>query len=99
MKISLLAAAAGRANIHPLTDLIIRTWYEVRGGAIDAAFSNPQAAPPPTESEFKIVVTVLENLVENMLLQDSTLDMLDTAALPPSPCGRCTGGSKYSILG
>lgn len=68
-----VGSAAGVVNIHPLTDLIIRTWYEVQNGTIDAAFSDPAAAPPPTETELAVMVSVIKDLVSQWLV-DAGLD-------------------------
>ncbi|MEW6683990.1 MAG: hypothetical protein AB1451_13915 [Nitrospirota bacterium] len=73
---------AGTVNVHPLTDLIIRTWYEVQGDTIDAAFADPTAAPPPSDTELQVIVSVVENLVKKWLvdagLDPAQFDMLTT---------------------
>lgn len=51
------------ANITPLTDLIIRSWYEVQGVAPASAFEDPAAAPPPTPLQVQTIAqTVLQVL-------------------------------------
>ncbi|NKE73776.1 carboxypeptidase-like regulatory domain-containing protein [Candidatus Manganitrophus noduliformans] len=69
-----VGSAAGVVNIHPLTDLIIRTWYEVQNGAVDTAFSDPAAAPPPTATELAVIVSVIKDLVSKWLV-DAGLDL------------------------
>lgn len=74
--------AAGTVNIHPLTDLIIRTWYDVQSISIDTAFANPAAAPPPSATELGVIASVIEKLVQKWLvaanLNTVTFDLFTT---------------------
>src|SRR5581483_9169596 len=59
--------AAGTVNIHPLTDLIVRAWYEAQGKTADAAFADPAGNPPPTATEVAVVASVVEKVVAKWL--------------------------------
>lgn len=67
--ISADANATTTINITPLTDMIIRTWYQVQGTSVDTAFSNPATNPPPTPTEVKVISTVVQNVAEGWLQQ------------------------------
>jgi hypothetical protein len=58
------ADTASTVNITPLTDLIIRTWYDVQGVPIDTAFANPVANPPPSPTVVAVISSVVKNLVQ-----------------------------------
>ncbi len=69
-----VATVAGVANLHPLTDLILRTWYGVEGTDLGAAFANlGPSTPVPTALE----VGLLEGLVRRAVqkwLEDRGID-------------------------
>jgi len=44
-------ATASVANLTPVTDLIVRSWYAVQGMAADAAFADPVGAPAPSRQQ------------------------------------------------
>lgn len=58
----------GTANVHPLTDLIIRTWYDVQNVPIDTAFANPVASPPPSANELGVIASVIKKLVQKWIV-------------------------------
>ena len=69
------ANATATINIHPLTDLIIRSWYSTQGVAIDTAFGSPvgpNAPPPPTE------VRLIGNVMVQMAQLWLTKNGIDT---------------------
>jgi hypothetical protein len=51
-------------NVHPFTDLIIRTWYEVQGTTVESVFDAPTTDPPAPSAE---QVAVIASLVKDML--------------------------------
>jgi hypothetical protein len=57
-------AEAGVVNVHPFTDLIIRTWYEVQGTTVESVFDAPTTDPPAPSAE---QVAVIASLVKDML--------------------------------
>ncbi len=64
------AAISGTANIHPLTDPIMRTWFKVQGLDIDSAFSNygsSTSVPVPSETEVNIIKAVVQEVVQDLL--------------------------------
>lgn len=63
-----VGTGAGTVNIHPLTDLIVHTWYEAQGTTADAAFADPTANPPPTAKEVDVITTVVEKVVDKWLV-------------------------------
>ncbi len=66
-------------NITPLTDMIVRTWYNVQGSSADTAFGNPALNPPPTPTEVKVIATVVGNLMQSALQAAG----VDTASFNP----------------
>ena len=59
------AKTATVINVHPFTDLVIRSWYGAQGKSIDTAFENPAAAPAPGPGAVQILanqITQMEQL-------------------------------------
>lgn len=71
-------------NITPLTDLIVRSWYEVQGIAPAAAFADPASAPAPTPLQVRTIAqTVLQVLQLALDRNDAGIaDALDFIAKP-----------------
>jgi hypothetical protein len=57
-------APANVANLTPLTDLIVRSWYAMQGVAVDTAFANPSAAPPPTAQQTTAVANAVLSVMQ-----------------------------------
>ena len=57
-------AATTVANLTPLTDLIVRSWYSVQGVPVDSAFANPAAAPPPSQQQTSIIADAVLSLMQ-----------------------------------
>jgi len=57
-------ATATVANLTPLTDLIVRSWYSVQGVPVDTAFANPAAAPPPSQQQTSIIADAVLSLMQ-----------------------------------
>lgn len=57
-------AATTVANLTPLTDLIVRSWYSVQGVPVDNAFANPSAAPPPSQQQTSIIADAVLSLMQ-----------------------------------
>lgn len=60
-------APATVANLTPLTDLIVRSWYSVQGVPVDAAFANPAAAPPPSQQQTSIIADAVLSVIQRAL--------------------------------
>jgi hypothetical protein len=58
------AGSAIVANLTPLTDLIVRSWYSVQGVSADTAFANPAVAPPPTQQQARSVAEVVLSVMQ-----------------------------------
>jgi hypothetical protein len=58
------ANAASTVNVTPLTDLIIRSWYDAQTVSIDDAFAAPGANPPPAPSALAVINSVVKNTVQ-----------------------------------
>lgn len=56
-------------NITPLTDLIIRSWYEVQGDSVDTAFADPATYPAPSPVEVQVISNVVQNMMQLWLNQ------------------------------
>ncbi|MEW6684351.1 MAG: hypothetical protein AB1451_15750 [Nitrospirota bacterium] len=69
-----IGETAGTVNIHPLTDLIIRTWYEVQNTTIDAAFAGTGSVDPPSPTELSVIEGVVEQMVQSWLTTIAGID-------------------------
>lgn len=59
-----IATAAGTANVHPFTDMIVRNWYAVQGSNVDSAFNAAGALPtPPTAND----IVTMEHVVRQVI--------------------------------
>lgn len=56
-------------NVTPLTDLIIRSWYEVQAVDVDTAFGAPATYPAPSPQAVDVIATVVRNMVQLWLDQ------------------------------
>ena len=56
--------AATTVNVTPLTDLVVRTWYNVQGVSVDTAFAAPVTYPPPSPTTVAVICTVVQNVVQ-----------------------------------
>lgn len=63
-----IGTSTGVVNIHPLTDMIIRAWYETQGTTVGTAFGNVAANPPPSAAQLNVIKQVVENLVDDWLV-------------------------------
>lgn len=76
------ADQSGVINITPVTDLMVRMWYGVRGATPDAAFANPAAHPAPQMSELTVLNKTLTGVLGDSLsragLDPAKFDMVAT---------------------
>jgi chitodextrinase len=64
------ASDTGTVNIHPFTDLIIRSWYKAKGSDIDTDFVGTEPlASPPTASEIATIEAVIRSILSTWLTQ------------------------------
>lgn len=61
------SAASKVANLTPLTDLIVRSWYAVQGTAADAAFADTVAAPAPSQQQAESVASAVLAVMQRPL--------------------------------
>jgi len=63
------ASAEGTANIHPLTDPILRVWFRVKGptGNIDNDFITATPFTLPTANEIAFIKAILTSIVRDFL--------------------------------
>jgi hypothetical protein len=52
------------ANLTPLTDLIVRSWYSLQGKLVDDAFANPAAAAPPSQQQTSIIADAVLSVMQ-----------------------------------
>jgi len=64
-----VGSAAGVVNIHPFTDLIIQTWYKVKGTTIEAGFNDPVGNPPPDVTAVQTIAEVTKEVIEIWLVE------------------------------
>ena len=67
------ASTTSIINVNPLTDLIIRSWYQVQGANIDTAFTTPSTNPPPTPDQVQLISNVVVD-VTALWLQQAGVD-------------------------
>lgn len=69
-------------NIHPLTDVIIRQWYEAQGQTVESAFTSSTVPAPPTATQINSFTSEFVNLVAKWLtdngLDHTTFDLITT---------------------
>jgi len=80
-------------NVDPLTDLIIRTWYQVKGENVDTAFANPTGSPPPTPTEVKVVNDVVLVVVQ-LWLENEGVDTTDLNLISAPFAANSSGRDK-----
>lgn len=68
-----VATAAGTANIHQFTDLIIRNWYKVQGSSVETAFNSSGAISVPTVTEINTIEATVRQII-SAWLQSAGLD-------------------------
>ena len=77
-------AAPSVVNITPLTDLVVRSWYQVQSTPVtaDAAFADPVANPPPEPGVVAVIENVVRQIVGNLLnsngVDPATLNLIST---------------------
>lgn len=76
------ADQAGNMNITPLTDLMVRLWYQAHATTAEAAFANPAAHPVPQAAELATlnhaVVGMLANTLASQGLDPGKFNMIAT---------------------
>lgn len=79
---SLGSQGGGVVNIHPLTDLIVGTWYKLHGKSVVDAFSNPAEDPAPDRGEVAALSIAIRQIVQAWLesngLDPSQFDLIST---------------------
>jgi hypothetical protein len=56
------ASVSTTINVHPYSDLVVRSWYSAQGVPVDTAFADPMSTPAPDPS----TVQILQNTVTSM---------------------------------
>ena len=67
------ANSTATINVTPLTDLIIRSWYGVKGANVDDAFAGPAANPPPSPDAVELISRVVVQVAQ-LWLADAGVD-------------------------
>lgn len=63
-----VGSAVGVVNIHPFTDLIIQTWYEVQGKTVEAGFADPVTNPAPDTTTVQTIAKVVKEVIQTWLV-------------------------------
>jgi len=78
-----VASKSGTVNIHPLTDLIVRNWFKVRGRDVELEFDdNAELFNPPSEVEINAVKQALAAILSelfNVFGMPDSFDMINSA--------------------
>ena len=80
--VSAEASADTVVNVTPLTDLILRTWYDVQGVDVAAAFAAPVADPPPSPQAVEVIGQVVQRIVQLWLDQAGVSGDFDIISTP-----------------
>jgi hypothetical protein len=59
LSVSTDANRTATINVTPLTDLVVRSFYGLKGQSADGAFADPARSPPPSPAQVKQVAQVL----------------------------------------
>lgn len=62
-----LGTGAGVVNIDPLTDAMLRAWYQAHGTTVENAFANPRAQAAPDAEALKSLNAALTTLLAKAL--------------------------------
>jgi len=73
-----VAMSAGTANIHPLTDLVVRNWYSVKGHDIAYEFNRTESASPlPQANEISATESAFKGILETGLGEYGIVNSFD----------------------
>jgi hypothetical protein len=61
-------------NVDPLTDLIVHSWYALRGVSADAAFADPVTNPPPSAASVQVLNQMVTDVVRPSLKSAGVTD-------------------------
>lgn len=64
LSVSASAEPAATINVTPLTDLLVRSWFNLSATSADTAFENPATASLPTPRQVLDIAQVLVNLLQ-----------------------------------
>lgn len=76
------AAQAGTANVHPLTDMMLRLWYQAQTADVDTAFDDPVSYPAPGATALQMMSWTVEDMVSHWLRQAGVDPSFDLIATP-----------------
>ncbi len=78
-----IGTQAGNVNIHPFTDLIIGSWYLIKGLEVSDAFAAMGSSTPvPTQPEVSTLAIIAKDIIQRWLtdqgLNPQTFDLITT---------------------
>lgn len=84
LSVSTSANPTATLNITQLTDLVVRSWYDVQGQSGDTAFTNPATLPPPSPQQVQSIAQFLLGLLQLAITANGApiTDPLDLIAKP-----------------
>lgn len=84
LSVSTDANKTATINITPLTDVVVRSFYSLRGQSADTAFSNPGTLPPPTPAQVRALAQTLMNNLQLAIAANGApvSDPMDLIARP-----------------
>lgn len=56
--------ATATVNVTPLTDVVVRSWYNVQGQSADTAFLDPSTLPAPQPEQVRSIAQFLLNVLQ-----------------------------------
>jgi Big-like domain-containing protein len=89
------ANAAATINVTPLTDLIVRSWYGVKGVDVDNAFTSPASNPPPSPGAVELISRVVVQVAQ-LWLADAGIDTAEFS--PISTPFQANGNGADKVL-
>lgn len=84
LSVSTDANVTATINVTPLTDLVVRSWYNVQGRSADTAFANPTTLAPPSPAQVRTMAQVVLNNLQLAISANGApvTDPLDLIAKP-----------------
>jgi hypothetical protein len=64
LSVSADANGAGTINITPISDLLVRSWYQVQGQSAASAFADPVALRPPSPVQVRAIARMLLDVLQ-----------------------------------
>jgi hypothetical protein len=62
--VSVANSNTGTINVTPITDTVVRTWYQLKNQSADSAFASPTVMPAPTPDQAQSILQTLAPVMQ-----------------------------------